>query len=85
MTEREWKRIEDEAPPNDVFDVLARKWDAALDIFTIHRFAGCVQVNGAIIWGSPFFGDFQKFVLTEAGYRPVYWMPLPPPPKDEAP
>lgn len=64
--------------PNNVFDVMAKKWDAALDTFTSHRFAGCVQVDGQILWSSPFHVDPVK--LTDMGYRPTHWAPLPSPP-----
>lgn len=68
--------------PNNVFDVLAKKWDAALDSFTYHRFSGCVLVDDAVIWCSPFPGDGLSVKLTDAGYRPEYWMDIPDPHPD---
>lgn len=76
-----WEPIE--TVPDNVFDVLAKKWDAALDIFTEHRFAGCVRNDDVIMWCSP-FGDGTSVRLTDAGYRPTHWMPLPGPPHAKA-
>lgn len=62
--------------PNNVFDVLARYWDAGQDKFLYRRFADCVLVNDQICTGSlP-----NVSVLTAHGFRPEYWRhtPLPP-------
>ena len=66
-----WHPIE--TVPNNVFDVLARYWDASLDMFLYRRFADCVLVNDQICTGElP-----NVSVLTAHGFRPEYWMPIP--------
>jgi hypothetical protein len=74
----DWQPIE--TVPNNVFDVLAKHYDASTDQFWEARFAGCVQVDGRILWASPFFGDERSVDLVAAGYRPTYWMHIPEPP-----
>lgn len=76
MSEK-WKSIN--TVPNNVFDVLAKKWDAALDTFIYTRFANCVQVDGEIIWGPV---GFKPERLVDLGYRPIYWMNIPDLPKE---
>lgn len=80
-----WRLITDEPCPNDVFDVIAKYYDPVFDRFLIQRFAGCIQVDGVVMWCNPFrkFGDFadlQPIKLVEHGYRPTHWQPFPSPP-----
>lgn len=67
----EWQPIE--TVPNNVFDVLARYWDAGLDKFLVRRFIDCVKVDEEIFAAS---GDTQV-KLTAMGFRPTHWMHIP--------
>lgn len=67
----EWQPIE--SAPNNVFDVLARYWDAALDKFLYRRFIDCVKVNDQIYIGQ---GDKQER-LVDHNFQPLYWMHIP--------
>ncbi len=74
----DWQLIESIAPPNNVFDVLAKYWDAGLDKFLLRRITDCVQVDGEICTGS---WDDKPVRLVDRGYRATHWMPIPEPPK----
>lgn len=67
-----WQPIE--TVPNNVFDVIAKYWDAALDRFLVRRVCDCVLVNGEVFAGE------QR--LTDLGLRPTHWRHLPDPPED---
>jgi hypothetical protein len=73
-----WQPIE--TVPNDVFDVIAKHWDAALDIFLLRRICECVKVNDEIYVG---LVDGKQAKLTDLGYKATHWMPIPDPPKAE--
>jgi len=62
-----WQTID--TVPNNVFDVLAKYYDASLDKFLYRRFPDCVIVNNLILSNGN--------CLTEAGYRPMYWRDIP--------
>ena len=66
-----WQPIE--TAPNNVFDVVAKCWDAALDRFFYRRFVDCVKVDGEIVAA---VGD-QQVRLTDHGYKPTHWMDIP--------
>lgn len=67
----DWQPIE--TAPNNVFDVLAKYWDASLDTFLVRRFIDCVQVEGQI-YAATVNGQFK---LVDAGYRPTHWAHIP--------
>ena len=71
-----WQPIE--TVPNDVFDVIAKYWDANLDMFLIRRLCNCVKVNDEIYIGT--VDSKQQAKLTDLGYRATHWMPIPDPP-----
>lgn len=66
-----WQPIE--TVPNNVFDVLAKYYDAALDKFLYRRFTDCVIVNEYIF--SALLPDGVS--LTKAGFRPTHWRDIP--------
>lgn len=69
-----WHKIEEVAPPNDVFDVIAQYYDAKLDRILFRRFIDCVQVEGEIFIS----GDGNRSVsLVDNGFRPIWWHSLP--------
>lgn len=74
----EWHLIEKEPLPNDVFDVLAKYYDASSNKFLVERITNCVQVDGYV--RSMINGE-ARFLL-DCGFRPIYWMELPTPPKE---
>ena len=59
--------------PNNVFDVLAKYWDAELDRFMYRRFIDCVKTEGTI-WAAS--GD-KQVKLTAMGFSPTHWMDIP--------
>lgn len=63
------------------FDVIAKYWDAGLDIFLVQRFTCVFKQDNRFIWPSPFPGDSKGVDLVSAGYRPTHWAPIPEPPK----
>lgn len=73
-----WQPIE--TAPNDIIDVIAKHYDAALDIFISTRWANCVLVDGDVLWSPPYAVEPMK--LTAHGYRPTHWMCIPKPPAD---
>lgn len=75
-----WYNMDEVA--NNVIDVLAIRYDAALNAFTVHRFCGCVVVDGKVVWVLPFYGSKDKWVLEEVGYKPVRWAHAPNAPED---
>jgi len=70
----EWQPIE--TAPNNVFDVLAKYWDAPLDRFLFRRICDCVLVNGEVYNGP----DGKR--LIDCGYKPTHWMNIPELPAD---
>jgi hypothetical protein len=78
-----WQDIATEPVPNNVFDVLAKYYDAGLDQFLIARLTGCVQVDGRILWPEPFptLPQPGRVDIVAAGYRPVMWAHIPDMPK----
>lgn len=78
-----WHRL-DALPPEGVFDVLARYYDAGLNRFLIQRFTGCIAQDMRIMWAAPFVGTEKATVdLWANGYRPLCWKPAPS--KDDLP
>lgn len=73
-----WTNIADEPPPNNVFDVIAKYWDAGLDKFLMRRITDCVQVDGQICTGD---GSGNGKRLVDIGYLATHWMPIPEPPE----
>jgi hypothetical protein len=80
-----WQDIATEPVPNNVFDVLAKYYDAGLDQFLIARLTGCVQVEGRILWQEPFptIPNPGRVDIVAAGYRPVMWAHIPDMPKGD--
>lgn len=74
-----WQPIE--TVPNNVFDVLAKYYDASLDKFLYRRFPDCVIVVSEIF--TPLLPDGVS--LTKAGYRPTHWRHIPDLPEESAP
>lgn len=72
----EWQPIE--TAPNNVFDVLAKYWDAGLDKFLYRRFIDCVKVDGEIFVGQ----NNGQQRLVECGFKPTHWMDIPELPND---
>ncbi len=72
-----WQPIE--TAPNDVFDVIAKYWDAGLDKFLLRRITDCVKVDDEIC-ASDWSGNGKR--LAEMGYRATHWMPIPEPPEN---
>ena len=75
----QWHDINVDPAPNDVFDVLAKWWDATIDCFLIKRFANCIQVNGVVMWSNPLhtFPNSEPVKLTDCGFRATHWMLTP--------
>lgn len=71
-----WQLIE--TAPNNVFDVLAKYWDAGLDKFLYRRFIDCVKVDSEIYSGTV----NGQIKLTECGFKPTHWMDIPELPAD---
>ena len=69
-----------ETMPNGVFDVLAKSYDAGLDIFLTQRFANCVQVDGRVFWAAPVPMTPERIDMQHYGYRPTHWRDIPNPP-----
>lgn len=67
----DWKPIE--TVPNNVFDVLAKYYDAKLDTFLYRRFPDCVTVNNEFF--TPLLPPGTS--LSQAGYRATHWMDIP--------
>lgn len=67
----EWQPIE--TVPNNVFDVLARYWDAGLDKFLYRRFTDCVLVDDQVC------ANTSNGVgrLVDGGFKPERWMEIP--------
>lgn len=66
-----WQPIE--TVPNNVFDLLAKYYDAGLDRFLYRRFPDCVEVAGQFF--SPLLPDGCS--LSKAGFRATHWMDIP--------
>ena len=66
-----WQPIE--TVPNNVFDVLAKYYDAGLNKFMYRRFTDCVIVVSEIF--CPLLPDGVS--LTKAGFRPTHWRNIP--------
>lgn len=71
-----WNPIE--TVPNNVFDVLAKYYDAGLDRFFYRRFTDCVMINDQIF--CPLLPDGVS--LTKAGFKPTHWRDIPSLPDD---
>lgn len=71
-----WNPIE--TVPNNVFDVLAKYYDAAFDRFLYRRFTDCVIVNDSIF--SAVLPDGLS--LAKAGFRATHWRDIPVLPDD---
>lgn len=70
-----WQPIE--TAPNNVFDVIAKYWDAEMDRFLIRRVCDCVLVNNEVCV------DGKR--LTQLGFRATHWMDIPTPPETTSP
>lgn len=73
-----WQPIE--TVPNNVFDVLAKCYDAGLDRFLYRRFTDCVIVADEIY--CPLLPEGVS--LTKAGFRPTHWRHIPEMPEEVA-
>ena len=67
----DWQQIE--TVPNNVFDVMAKYWDAGLDKFLYRRFVDCVKVNDEI-YAATANGQVK---LVECGFKPTHWRHIP--------
>lgn len=75
-----WHTLAVNPVPNDVFDALAKYYDAGLDRFLYRRFTDCVIVNDQI-----FTAILPEGVsLAKAGYRVTHWCEIPKLPDDVA-
>ncbi len=70
-----WQPIE--SVEGAFFDVIAKYWDAGLDVFLIQRFTCVFKQEDRFIWPSPFPNSIQNIDLIAAGFRPTHWMPMP--------
>lgn len=78
----EWYLIDDVPIANTVFDVIAKYYDPKMDRFWVQRFTDCIQVDGVVVWHSPFDKFYQSETrdavrLVDHGYRPTHWMEAP--------
>lgn len=67
----EWQPIE--TAPNNLFDVVAKYWDAALDVFAYRRVCDCALVNGCVVTQ----GKNGPVRLDEVGLKATHWMHIP--------
>lgn len=79
----EWREIST-VPTDTSFDLIAKYYDASLDMFIQQRFANCIKQDDRFFWCNPFqkigIDDVRQYDLLNMGYKPILWMPLPAPP-----
>lgn len=73
----DWRTME--TKPEGVFDVLARRYDAGLNRFTLHRFTSCILQDMTILLCSPWPQINECANLEANGFRVVAWRPAPGP------